>query len=231
MSGSHQSRPFSPYRHAPTNEDLLHAAIRGRAFVIPEEDEKAPSIAAPSRHSKTLSQVSKVPSQANGKAPSSRASQKPLSAAGSRQIQQHDYQNGDGDLTPRAHSPIDLDQEEREIVNAALAASRTPRTSYYAASLEPEVANHYHDMELCVLLHQENDPAAHEFVKKALRKAVRQRVKKLGMKYDNEVCYLYIHIRILFLTGRYLYSPLSSTGSHIMTMIPVCICVVIMRRM
>jgi hypothetical protein len=26
----HQNRPFSPYRHAPTNEDPLHAVIRGR---------------------------------------------------------------------------------------------------------------------------------------------------------------------------------------------------------
>lgn len=97
-------------------------------------------------------------------------------------------QQQDGERTPRPHSPNEheLDQEEARIVRDAL-AGRTPRTSYYAASLEPEVANHYHDMELCVLLHQENDPTAHEFVKKALRKAVRQRVKKLGMKYDNEV--------------------------------------------
>ena len=89
--------------------------------------------------------------------------------------------------SPRPHSPEGLDDEEARIVNDALAA-QTPRTSIYAAPLEPEVASHYHDMELCVLLHQENDPAQHEIVKKALRKAVRQRVKKLGMKYDNEVC-------------------------------------------
>jgi hypothetical protein len=113
-----------------------------------------------------------------------------------------------GDATPRARSPAaalalhnlnnvnaldrsldlnDLDQEEAKIVADAL-AGRTPRTSYYeSASLEEGTANHFHDMELCVLLHQESDSGAHEFVKKALRKAVRQRVKKLGMKYDNEV--------------------------------------------
>ena len=111
-----------------------------------------------------------------------------------------------GDATPRARSPAavalhnlthahdrsmemnehELNQEEARIVADAL-AGRTPRTSYYAGSLEEGMANHFHDIELCVLLHQESDPGAHEFVKKALRKAVRQRVKKLGMKYDNEV--------------------------------------------
>lgn len=156
-------------------------------MAIPEEDERAPSVAA-SRQSKALSQVSKATSRPNGKVPSV-ASQKPPSATGSRTSILRQQQ--DGERTPTAshpHSPNEheLNQEEARIVRDAL-AGRTPRTSYYAASLEPEVANHYHDMELCVLLHQENDPTAHEFVKKALRKAVRQRVKKLGMKYDNEV--------------------------------------------
>jgi hypothetical protein len=72
------------------------------------------------------------------------------------------------------------------MVNDAL--GRTPRTSFYEASLEPEATSHFHDMELCVLLHKENDPNEHDFIKKALRKAVRQRIKKLGMKYDHEVC-------------------------------------------
>ena len=72
------------------------------------------------------------------------------------------------------------------MVNDALAA-RTPRTSYYCASLQPDDTEHYHDMELCVLLHQETDPNQHDIVKKALRKAIRQRIKRLGMKYDQEV--------------------------------------------
>lgn len=72
------------------------------------------------------------------------------------------------------------------MVNDALAA-RTPRTSYYCASLQPDDTEHYHDMELCVLLHQETDPTQHDVVKKALRKAIRQRIKRLGMKYDQEV--------------------------------------------
>lgn len=82
-----------------------------------------------------------------------------------------------------------MNPEEERILNDALAATRTPRTSYYAGStLEPEVINsHFHDMELCLLLHQLDNPACHEVVKRVLRKAVRQRVKKLGLRYDSEV--------------------------------------------
>lgn len=92
---------------------------------------------------------------------------------------------------PRARSPDEhsLDQVEARIVDAALAAA-TPRTSYFAEPLEPGISSHYHDMELCVLLHQEGDPNVHDVVKRALRKAVVQRVKKLGMKYDHEVSFL-----------------------------------------
>jgi hypothetical protein len=32
-----------------------------------------------------------------------------------------------------------------------------------------------------------DDPTQHDVVKKAVRKAVKARVKQLGMKYDNEV--------------------------------------------
>ena len=66
------------------------------------------------------------------------------------------------------------------------------RTSYAPSAaapsmLEPEIQNtHFHDGELCQLLHALDQPMA-EPVKKAVRKAVRARVKKLGMKYDNEV--------------------------------------------
>ena len=42
-------------------------------------------------------------------------------------------------------------------------------------------------MDLCILLHQLDDPMQHEVVKKAVRKAVKSRVKQLGMKHDNEV--------------------------------------------
>ncbi|KDR75025.1 hypothetical protein GALMADRAFT_268571 [Galerina marginata CBS 339.88] len=175
----HQSRPFSPYRHAPTQEDLLNAAVRGRALVIPQEPEKEPSIASSKSPSKIASPQSRALSQMEGG--------RPPSSVGSRQSRSSRAER-ERDTTPtptRPHSPDgQLDPEETRIVNEALA--RTPRTSSYGAPLEPDVADHYHDMELCVLLHQENDPNQHDFVKKALRKAVRQRIKKLGMKYDHD---------------------------------------------
>ncbi|KAJ7132768.1 hypothetical protein C8R43DRAFT_1023243 [Mycena crocata] len=189
---SHQNRPFSPYRHAPTTEDLLHAAIRGRALALPDmvnqqsptsQRSKAPS-ALPS--SKAPSVVpSAVPSHnttgpQSVKAPSIAHSHKTASAA-----------DHGGAATPsqrRPHSPFELNQEEAQIVQDALASSRTPRTSHYTPSAlgSDVVHSHFHDMDLCVLLQQESDPTVHEVVKKALRKAIRQRVKKLGMKYDNE---------------------------------------------
>lgn len=193
MSGcapGHQSRPFSPYRHAPTQEDLLNAAMRGRALVIPQEPEKAPSIASSKSPSKVQSPQSRALSQMEGgRPPSSVGSRSSRQSRSEQQQQQPDRNQTPTPRSPmRSHSPEGfdpLDPEETRIVNEAL--GRTPRTSVYAAPLEDDVAGHYHDMELCVLLHQENDPAQHEFVKKALRKAVRQRIRKLGMKYDHEV--------------------------------------------
>jgi len=94
--------------------------------------------------------------------------------------------------TPRALSPgpDELDEEESRLVENVLSqGNRTPRTSYAATSaLEPNQFAHYHDMNLCILLHQLDDPTQHDVVKKAVRKAVKARVKQLGMKYDNEVC-------------------------------------------
>ncbi|KAJ7725840.1 hypothetical protein DFH07DRAFT_853541 [Mycena maculata] len=185
---SHQNRPFSPYRHAPTTEDLLHAAIRGRAMALPE------AINPPSQHSRA---PSAVPSAAPSKAPSVAASavrshHTTQSHAGKApSVVQSQPADEGGAATPsqrRPHSPLDLNQEEAQIVQDALASSRTPRTSHYTPSaLGSDIVNsHFHDMDLCVLLQQESDPNAHEVVKKALRKAIRQRVKRLGMKFDNE---------------------------------------------
>lgn len=93
--------------------------------------------------------------------------------------------------TPRALSPgpDELDEEESRLVEHLLnQGSRTPRTSYAATSvLGTDQFAHYHDMDLCILLHQLDDPTQHDVVKKAVRKAVKARVKQLGMKYDNEV--------------------------------------------
>lgn len=176
ISAGHHSRPFSPYRHAPTTADLMYAAARNRALVIPEEDEKAPSVRS-KLPSIVPSQVSKAPSQTNGQEPSQLSIRQPSLMSPTLDK---------GKDRERSPSPEGLDPQEAQIVAEAL-AGRTPRTSYYAEQpLEPDVTNHFHDAELCVLLHQEADETLHDYVKKALRKAIRQRVKKLGMKYDAE---------------------------------------------
>lgn len=104
--------------------------------------------------------------------------------------------NVDPQATPtqsRPTSPMDdLDADEQRMVNNVLTARPARSRTSYAAStmapsaLEPEIQNsHFHDMELCQLLHALDQPMG-EPVKKAVRKAVRARVKKLGMKNDSE---------------------------------------------
>ena len=71
--------------------------------------------------------------------------------------------------------------------------TRTPRTSYTAFTtpsvLAGEVsASHFHDEELCILLHAADNPTTHDVVKKVLRKGVKDRVKKLGLDHQHEVC-------------------------------------------
>jgi len=101
------------------------------------------------------------------------------------------HHHGHEEQTPvqsRTQSQVDeeLDEEEEEMVRTVL--SRTPRTSMALSALEPDIQNsHFHDMELCELLHSLDAQNLPEVVKKAVRKAVRARVKKLGMKSDNEV--------------------------------------------
>ena len=100
------------------------------------------------------------------------------------------------------------------------------RTSYALSTmapsaLEPEVQNsHFHDMELCQLLHALDQPMG-EPVKKAVRKAVRARVKKLGMKYDNEVRF---HSRCLYARRRSnrVHSPSRRIASPSMTTTRQC---------
>ncbi|CAL1707109.1 unnamed protein product [Somion occarium] len=105
--------------------------------------------------------------------------------------------NVDPEATPtpsRPASPIvDLNAEEEKMVNDVLRRPARTRTSLALSTaapsmLEPEIQHsHFHDMELCQLLHSLDQPTGMpEPVKRAVRKAVRARVKKLGMKYDNE---------------------------------------------
>lgn len=203
----HQSRPFSPYRHAPTQEDLLHAATRGRALFIPDNDDRK-STKEKSR-SRSPSKVTAAPQEPLSpplspqlykppKAPSmmSWGAGKQASVAGSARTgvsKATRTKKSEKNLAPtsRPHTPLEeLSPEEKRIVQEALTNGLTPRTSYYSpSSLDGDAAmnSQYHDGELCVLFTQLNSPDAHEVVKRALRKAVRHRVRKLGMKDDNEV--------------------------------------------
>lgn len=107
--------------------------------------------------------------------------------SGSNGHQHHGHEE-QSPVQSRTQSQVDeeLDEEEEEMVRTIL--SRTPRTSMALSALEPDIHNsHFHDMELCELLHSLDAPNLPEVVKKAVRKAVRARVKKLGMKSDNEV--------------------------------------------
>ncbi|KAG8894396.1 hypothetical protein FRB99_001290, partial [Tulasnella sp. 403] len=98
-----------------------------------------------------------------------------------------------GDRTPkqdRARSP-----QERVSHKEALDMLRTPRTSYTVSPsiLADEVGrSQFHDEDLCVLLHSADDPSMPDVVRKAVRKAVRSRVKKLGLKNEDE--YRLVHM-------------------------------------
>ncbi|THH09805.1 hypothetical protein EW145_g1763 [Phellinidium pouzarii] len=92
-------------------------------------------------------------------------------------------------ITPtqsRPASPEELNDYETEIVQGVLSA-RTPRTSIAPSLLAEELKRtQYHDEDLCILLHAADSDMHHEIVRKALRKAVAARIKKLGLKNDRE---------------------------------------------
>ncbi|KAF9024803.1 hypothetical protein BDZ89DRAFT_1040870 [Hymenopellis radicata] len=193
-AASHQSRPFSPYRHAPTTDDLLHAVVRDRAVPPPIQEEtskdlsKAPSTVQPSNRSVQAppSHVSKSPSKVS-KSPS-KAPTSP-SVASSRREKKRDADATPTPSRPNTPGEAKIDEEE-EIVRQVLAsAGHTPRTSktYSGSALGSDIVDsHYHDNELCVLFQFLNVDSSPELVKKVLRKAIRRRVKDLGMRYDNE---------------------------------------------
>ncbi|KAJ7783164.1 hypothetical protein B0H16DRAFT_1447328 [Mycena metata] len=174
---SHQNRPFSPYRHAPTTEDLLHAAVRGRALVLPD-----PSIppSPSSQHSRAPSAVPSVAARSQaqsrtGKAPSAAQSHKTASIA-----EQGGAEQGEA-ATPRPRSPLGLESRG--------SSDRSGRSRVVAyASYFPlyRFSSRIRCCKLAFPLTWTCDPSVHEVVKKALRKAIRQRVKRLGMKHDNE---------------------------------------------
>src|SRR5260221_2442023 len=84
--GAPQNRPFSPYRHAPTHEDLLNAAVRGRSLVIPPSPEKAPSLVSQSP-SKIQSHGRPLSHAEGGKVDSQLSIDKQPSVGGSRASQ------------------------------------------------------------------------------------------------------------------------------------------------
>ena len=120
-----------------------------------------------------------------------RSAAPPMSPARSR----HTVRDPDTTPTPsRAGTPdhLGLNAEEQRLVQSLLGADPMTRTSFALSTMAPSMLeseiqhSHFHDLELCQLLHALDEPMG-EPVKKAVRKAVRARVKKLGMKYDNEV--------------------------------------------
>jgi hypothetical protein len=110
------------------------------------------------------------------------------------QIRSPRHHHDGGGITPtqsRPQSPEMLDEDEQRVINDYLL--QTPRTSYTLApsQLAAEVhESHFHDNELCLLLHAADDPTAHELVRKTLRKAIKARLRKLGLKHDNEVDFI-----------------------------------------
>lgn len=214
-ASGHQTRHFAPYRQLPTQEDLLHAAVRGRALAIPEESERQSSVnnnnndktpsqapqpelpSSPQRSQLSVAQSPKMPSQLaspRNKLPSHLGSQltgskvgSQLSAKQSTLASSKQSQLDHRAMSRGAQSPDTLDPEQRRMVHSALLAqNQTPRTSYYEQSVNQELTGHFHDDELCQLLRHESDGSQPEVIRKALRKAIRQRVKRLGIKYDTE---------------------------------------------
>ena len=95
----------------------------------------------------------------------------------------------------------ELNQTEAQLIKDVIASRRSSYALPASASEQEVVDSHFHDMDLCILLHQLDDPHTHEVVKKALRKAIRQRVKRLGLKYDSMVSLLLLIVDLLKLTG------------------------------
>jgi hypothetical protein len=194
MSPSHQSRPFSPYRHAPTNEDLLYAATAAAQKAVSQVGSQVASQV----HSQVNGGGSKISHASHHTHITHQSHHTHLTQRTHLSRQSHSRRSPtpgdeDGAATPTPSRPpspsFSLNAAEEEMVAQALAARGAgDRTSYAPSTLEPEIVHsHFHDMDLCVLLHQMDDLSTHEVVKKALRKAVRQRVKRLGMKHDSEV--------------------------------------------
>ncbi|QRV82591.1 cellulosome anchoring protein, cohesin region [Ceratobasidium sp. AG-Ba] len=92
------------------------------------------------------------------------------------------HQSGDRTPTPSEGGIIDRvpEMSERELLEVL----KTPRTTYSVSPsvLAEEVSrSHYHDEDLCILLHAAEDPNQHEVIRKAVRKAAKMRIKRLAV--------------------------------------------------
>ncbi|KAI0695523.1 hypothetical protein BC835DRAFT_1414795 [Cytidiella melzeri] len=173
-------------------------SIKGASDVngsYPEPAKSTASRAAPSQRDALLSRSQALSPRSQASRALSQRTNDELFKAASAVSASRSHRHHDPEITPtpsRPASPLqDLNAEEQRLVNEFLTRPVGTRTSYAqstmaASTLEPEIQHsHFHDGELCQLLHALDTPMA-DPVKKAIRKAVRARVKKLGMKYDNE---------------------------------------------
>ncbi|EPQ57058.1 hypothetical protein GLOTRDRAFT_120413 [Gloeophyllum trabeum ATCC 11539] len=141
---------------------------------------------SPHRHAPTTEDLFHV-AMMNGAMSPTR--EKQPSVTGSRMNGNRSVAN-DPAATPtpsRPQSPLEMDQRDEKTVQELL-SRRMSRTSMAFSNMDGTDihASHFHDGELCVLLHALDDSNLDNIVKKAVQKAVRQRIKKLGLKYDNE---------------------------------------------
>ncbi|KAL7281780.1 hypothetical protein PYCCODRAFT_1430922 [Trametes coccinea BRFM310] len=207
--------------HAPSEAPAYAKSQSAARSQAPMSQAPAPSQAPMS----PKSQASRMPRERSVAATEAMRSAPPMSPARSG------APLNDPDHTPtpsRPSSPVEhLNAEEQRMVQDLLTMPSRSRTSYAPSAmapsmLEPEVQNsHFHDMELCQLLHALDQPMG-EPVKKAVRKAVRARVKKLGMKYDNESIKAYRksyhdHDPSVHLVAALSGAPRSRTGTQLGT--------------
>jgi hypothetical protein len=117
-------------------------------------------------------------------------------------------------------TPGELNPEEAQLVQDVIASRRSSYALPPSSSEQEVVDSHFHDMDLCILLHQMDDINTHEVVRKALRKAIRQRVKKLGLKYDSAVSALNLYFLFESLTLAACNSQSNNTGTHFIITTP-----------
>ncbi|KAF8308396.1 hypothetical protein DL93DRAFT_1893206 [Clavulina sp. PMI_390] len=117
----------------------------------------------------------------------------------SKEASRRDDYDDDYDVDTQMRSLVMHDNPSRDLVTE-IDLTRTPRTSYTAftnpSTLAHEVnASHFHDEELCILLHAADNPSTHDVVRKVLRKGVRDRVKRLGLDHERELALARKHHR------------------------------------